>query len=244
MVAELNYRPYPPLTTRAVMGQVWSELLFAHWPIAAHIMRKLVPAGLELDTFEGQAWVGVVPFRMSNIRLFGLPPIPFAARFEELNVRTYVTLDGRPGVYFFSLDANNPLAVATARSWYHLPYFNAKMVVTSEGNQINYYSQRTHRHFPPGEFAATYSPIGDVFQAQPGTLEYWLTARYCLYSAYRERIFRGEIHHAPWPLQLAQANFSTNTVAQSHGIELPDTAPLLHYAQRLEVRAWPIKRIR
>ncbi len=246
LLQQIEHRPYPVPVRRSAMGQTWYELLFAHWPIAPEIMRRLVPANLELDTFEGQAWVGVVPFRMRNIRFFGLTSVPFASRFEELNVRTYVKLDNRPGVFFFSLDASNPVAVEVARQWYHLPYFNARMKVTRQGDKIAYSSRRVHFNSPrPAEFEGEYGPTGPVYLSKPGTLESWLTERYCLYAVdKRQRVYRGEIHHKPWPLQPAYANFKVNTVAQSHGLTLPDTKPLLHYAERLDVLAWSLQRIR
>jgi uncharacterized protein YqjF (DUF2071 family) len=241
---DMQYRQWIAPAQRAVMGQVWSELLFAHWPVSYEALRSKIPTGLELDTFEGQAWVGVVPFLMSDVRLFGMPAMPYLSSFAELNVRTYVTVDNKPGVYFFSLDASNPVAVTTARNWYHLPYYNAKMQVDVTASKIRYLSQRTHRLAPAGNLEAIYGPTGDVFQTTPGTLEHWLTARYCLYAADRhQNIYRGEINHAPWPLQTAQAKFIKNSVAQSWGIDLPQIEPLLHFSRRLEVVAWPIHRI-
>jgi len=238
-------RGWPVPTTRPVMRQVWSKLLFAHWPIAPAVLRPLIPAGLELDTFEGQAWVGVVPFLMSGIRFFGLPPFPYFSHFLELNVRTYVTVAGKPGVYFFSLDASQPTAVTAARLWYNLRYFRAKMSVTvGAADKIHYLSQRKHRPFPPGDFEANYGPKGAIYYSQPGTLEHFLTARYCLYSVdRRQRIYRGEINHSPWPLQPAFADLKTNTVAQSWNIVLPESQPLLYYTDRLDVLAWPIRKI-
>jgi len=246
LLEQVEHRPWAIPERPWLLGQVWSKLLFAHWPIPAAEMQALIGPGLELDTFEGQAWVGVVPFRMSELLFGGRVPPPFSSRFEELNVRTYVTLDGKPGVYFFSLDASNFAAVAAARSLYHLPYFNARMSVKLQGEQVYYSSQRVHPNAPrPAEFEGSYGPVGAIYRSLPGTLEHWLTERYCLYAvAGQGRVYRGEIHHQPWPLQPAQATFSKNTVALSHGIKLPDLAPVLHYAERLEVVAWSIRRVR
>lgn len=227
-----------------IMRQTWHNLLFAHWPVDYAKLRRLVPACLELETYEGQAWLAVVPFHMSGIALRGLPAMPVASRFAELNVRTYVTVNGQPGVYFFSLDAASPVAVAAARSWYHLPYFNAKMTVEVEGDKVNYYSKRTHRNYPSGELDVSYQPTGPVYKSQSGTLENWLTERYCLYSVDRRgRVYRGNIQHQPWSLQPAQAEFRVNSVAQSHSIELPTSEPLLHYTRRLDMVAWNIRRV-
>jgi uncharacterized protein YqjF (DUF2071 family) len=166
-----------------MMAQVWHDLLFAHWPLAPEILRPLVPPALALDTFNGQAWLGVVPFRMTGIRLRATPAIPWFSAFPELNVRTYVTHGGKPGVWFFSLDATNSAAVAAARLWFHLPYFRAEMNLAPKQGWIFYHSRRTHRGSPGAELKARYRPTGRASAAEPGTLDHWLTERYCLYSA-------------------------------------------------------------
>lgn len=226
------------------MRQSWLDLLFAHWAVDAARLGPMIPSRLRLDTWEGRAYVGVVPFRMAGIRLRGLPAVPGTAAFPELNVRTYVTLDDRPGVWFFSLDADNALAVAVARRWFHLPYFRAQMSCASVGDEVVYESRRTHRDAPAAEFAGRYAPLGPVQLARPGTLDYWLTERYCLYAARPDgHLYRGEIHHAPWPLRAARAAFERNTVAHAAGIALPDEPPLLHFADRLDVVCWAPERV-
>lgn len=229
------------------MTQRWLDLLFAHWPISPDILRARIPPQLMLDTFDGQAWVGVVPFRMSNVRLRWTPSLPWLSAFSELNVRTYVKSHDerapKPGVYFFSLDAANPVAVAVARRWFKLPYFRAQMTLKEQENRISYQSTRTHRGTAQGAFRGSYAPIGTVTQSIPGTLEHWLTERYCLYTIDgKETILRGDIHHKPWPLQAAEAEIEVNTVAAASGISLPDASPLLHFARQLDVIVWPIKR--
>jgi uncharacterized protein YqjF (DUF2071 family) len=227
------------------MRQVWNDLLFAHWPVPPEVMRPFIPPRLELDTFEGSAWVGVVPFHMTGVRLRAFPPVPYTHAFAELNVRTYVSFGGRPGVYFFSLDAASAPAVWAARNFFHLPYFNARMSFTvAEDATVTYSSTRTHRHAPPARLEATYGPTAPVFQAQPGSIEDWLTARYCLYTTgARRRVYRGEIHHLPWPLQRAQATLTENSLAGAAGITLPDRAPLLYFAKRLAVLIWPLQKV-
>jgi uncharacterized protein YqjF (DUF2071 family) len=238
----VEHRPWPLPSAPWIMRQVWNNLLFAHWPLSPEVLRPLIPAGLNLDTFEGRAWVGVVPFFMTGVTLRFVPPTPLHSRFAELNVRTYVTVGDRPGVYFFSLEAANPLAVAVARRWYNLPYMRAKMRVKVRGDEVSYYSRRTHRNEPPAEFEAIYGPTGEVYNSRPGTLESWLTERYCLYTTdRRQRVVRGEIHHVPWPLQPAQASIKTNSMAESHGIRLPETGPVLHYTRRIQALAWQPK---
>jgi uncharacterized protein len=220
------------------MKQTWHDLLFAHWPVSTAVMRSLVPPQLTLDTFDGQCWVGVVPFHMSGIRTRGLPPLPGLSRFPELNVRTYVTHGGKSGVYFFSLDAANLPAVWAARAFYHLPYFYAEMSSREIGGGIQYASRR---RLGLAEFRGRYCPTAEVRLREHGSLEHWLTERYCLYTTHRGRVLRSEIHHQQWPLQDAAAEFETNTVAAATGIELPASPPSLLFARRLEVFIWPLR---
>jgi uncharacterized protein YqjF (DUF2071 family) len=246
----VDHRPWPLPQAPWVMNQSWHDLLFAHWPIPVETMRRLVPAALEVDTFDGWAWIGVVPFRMSNVYPRYTFAMPWLSAFPELNVRTYVRATGdtpeqaKAGVYFFGLEAANPLAVAIARISFKLPYFYAEMQLVESGATIHYRSRRIHRGAPPAQFAGRYRPTGAVYQSTPGTLEAWLTERYCLYTVNRrQRALRGEIHHLPWPLQPAEAEIEINTMAQAAGIELPDRPPLLHFARRLDVVVWPLHQV-
>jgi uncharacterized protein YqjF (DUF2071 family) len=222
------------------MAQSWQRLLFAHWPLAPEALRPLIPEGLALDTFDGAAWLGIVPFEMRHVRLRGLPELPLLSMFPELNVRTYVVRDGLPGVWFFSLDADHRPAVLTARALFHLPYFKAEMRVEQHGEAVRYRSRR--QEGSPAEFQAEYRPTGPVFHSRAGSLEHWLTERYYLYATDRHgAMYRGAVHHGPWPLQPASAAITVNTVAGA--IALPGTAPLLHYAQSIDVVGWAIERI-
>lgn len=239
ILGETAHRPWPLPSGPWVMAQVWHDLLFAHWPIPVESARGAVPRGLELDTFEGRAWLGIVPFRMTGVRLRGTPPLPRISAFPELNVRTYVRRGDRPGVLFLSLDARNPIAVAIARAWFHLPYFRARMSCEREGDGIRYAHARTHAGAPAAELSGRYRPTGPTFHARAGTLEHWLVERYCLYTASKAgEVRRAEIHHHPWTLQNAEASFECNTMAQAHGLALPETAPLLHFARRQDVVVW------
>ena len=236
---DVAHRPWPLPEGPWIMTQSWHDLLFAHWPVDARALREKVPAGLELDTFEGQAWLGIVPFHMTNVAPRGVPPVPFVSAFVELNVRTYVTVHGKPGVYFFSLDANSTLAVTAARTLFRLPYFHATMSVAQPEGRIVYRSARDTRMRGVAEFAATYRPIGSIVTPAPGTLEYFLTERYCLYTVdngFRAR--RLEIHHWPWRLQAADATIAVNTMADAAGIRLPSIEPLLHFVRRQDTVAW------
>jgi hypothetical protein len=222
-----------------VMRKTWSELLFAHWSVDPEVVAPHLPAGLTLDTREGKSWVGVVPFSMSHVALRCCPPIPMLSRFLELNVRTYVVQDGKPGVWFFSLDAASRIAVRVARATFNLPYMDANMSSTMDASHvIHYRSVRTHRGEPPAEFEASYRATGEAFCAQPGTLEHWLTARYCLYSADRQgHLYRGEIDHPPWMLSQASWNARQNTMGEPFGFDLIGQPHLL-FARPVTVRAW------
>lgn len=220
------------------MRQTWHDLLFAHWPIPAATMRPLVPSQLTLDTFDGQCWVGVIPFHMSGIRRRGFPALPGLSRFPELNVRTYVMHGSKAGVYFFSLDAASLPAVWAARAFYHLPYFHAAMTAQEQGGSIHYSSRR---YRAAAELRGIYRPTSEVRLAVKGSIEHWFTERYCLYTEHRGQLYCGEIHHAPWPLQSAEAHFETKTVAAASGISLPGAAPLLLFARRLDVLIWPLR---
>jgi uncharacterized protein YqjF (DUF2071 family) len=240
---EVAHRPWPLPAGLWVMAQTWHDLLFAHWPVEPVVLRPLLPPQLQINTFEGRAWLAVVPFRMTGVRLRGTPSLPWLSVFPELNVSTYVTSGGKPGVWFFSLDAANSLAVAIARAWFHLPYFRARMNCTEHEGWIHYASERIHRGAPVALLKGWYRPIGDVFSPQPGTLEHFLTERYCLYTTDAHgQIIRGEIHHPPWPLQPAEAEFAHNSMTESLGIALTPR-PLLHFARRQDVLVWPPQKI-
>ena len=239
-----DHRPYALPTRPWALQMTWRDLLFMHWPVPATALRPLIPDALTLDTFGGTAWLGVVPFDMSNIHPRYTFSVPGVSNFPELNLRTYVTAGGRAGVWFFSLDAGNPVAVQLARTGFHLPYFNAAMGCADIGGTIYYQSKRTHHNAPAADFIAAYRPVGEVGAAdvevgRPDTVARFLTERYCLYSAAANgRVYRGEIHHRPWPLQSAEAEVQVNRMTGQIGVTLPDTAPLLHFSRQLEVVAW------
>ncbi len=241
LLARASHRQQWSLPARRwFMAQSWHHLLFAHWPLPPAVLRPLIPADLDLDTFDGQAWLTIVPFEMCHVHWRGVPEVPFFSTFPELNVRTYVDDDGKPGVWFFSLDADHIPAVLAARTFFHLPYFKARMSVLLRDDTVLYRSFR--QYAMRGVFRGAYRPTSPVFHAQPGTLEYWLTERYYLYAADKhQRLYRAAVHHVPWPLQTAAADIVVNSVA--HDIPLPDTEPLLHYADKLDVLTWPLEPI-
>jgi len=218
------------------MAQVWHDLLFAHWPVDADVLRPRLPAGVDLDLFEGRAWIGVVPFRMSGIRVRGLPPLPGLSATPEINVRTYVVAGGRPGVVFLSLDAANRAVVAAARRFFHLPYRLARMACRPDGEGVAYACRRAGESAPAAEFQGAYGPSGPVVRARPGEIDHWLTERYCLYTADGAgRALCVDVRHEPWPLQPAWARIDVNTMAAAAGVPLPATDPRLHFARRLDV---------
>jgi uncharacterized protein YqjF (DUF2071 family) len=265
MVDRLSIRARP--NGFPLMHQNWGKLLFMHWPINAKLLRPLIPSQLSIDTFDGSAWIGEIPFTMWGIRASFLPPIPGASAFHELNVRTYVHLNGVPGVWFFSLDAANSLAVWGARNFYHLPYFNADMSLTRRGNTIEYSSRRkdslTYGKFFNSEktgFPELLSPdrfrglrpaelntswiIGESLpQSSSGSIEFFLTERYCLYSYYHNQLYRSRIFHEPWPLRSATLNSRQSTMIESLGIAESGEDPLLHYAEEIAVDIWPLKEV-
>lgn len=241
---EVSHRPWPIPNGRWVIEQKWHDLLFAHWRMPKELLRQHVPAGLELDTHQGQAWLGVVPFRMQGVKLRYAPALPGMSQFSELNVRTYVKHGGKPGVWFFSLDAASPLAVIVARAWFHLPYYHARMSCEGRAGWIEYACERTHRGSVSAILRGKYRPEGEMFHTQRGTLEHFLTERYCLYSADTEgNLMRSEIHHPPWDLQFAKAEFAENSMAAGLGITLP-LPELLHFSRRQDVVVWPLRPVR
>jgi uncharacterized protein YqjF (DUF2071 family) len=237
--AHVDHRPWPLPRGPWTWRQSWRDLLFAHWPIEARALRPLVPDRLRIQEFDGTAWIAVVPFRMTGVMRRRLPDLPWISAFPELNVRTYVERDGRPGVWFLSLDATNPLAVWAARTFFHLPYHRADMALTNDGGRIDYRSERGD-----ARFEGTYQPVSEVYAAAPGSLEHWLTERYCLYALDRAgSLWRNDVHHAPWPLQAAAAELRVNTMLSPHGLAVSGSPSLLHFARRIDVVVWSGERV-
>lgn len=234
----------------------WDTLAFLHWPVPPSALEPTLPPGLELDTFEGEAWLGVVPFAMRRTRFDYTPSMPTATDFLELNLRTYVRRGDRAGVWFYSLDAASLLAVRGARLGFALPYFDARMDLEPDagGGAASYRSTRTHRGAPSASFDGSYTPTGPAVSAAEGSLEHFLTERYCLFAqrghgvriALRGGLLRGDIAHDPWPLQPAEAELRTNDMFQvlgeaafrASGLAGRDSTPALaHFARTIDVRA-------
>jgi hypothetical protein len=241
VLGETGHRPWRLPQGSWFMGQSWVDLLFAHWPVPEEALREVVPAQLPIDTYDGTAWLGITPFCVRGLRLRGTLPAPGLSTFPELNVRTYVSVEGKPGIYFLSLDADSSLAVHAARRSYRLPYFRSRIRVDKDQEGVAYDLLRTSDDGPPAYFQARYGAEGDELPIRDGSLERWLTERYCLYTLDdAQRIQRGEIHHPPWPLYKGWAEIATNTMAMPFGIEL-EGEPLLHFSPRQDVVIWPIQ---
>lgn len=240
-LSQTSHRPWPLPKSKPFMIQYWEELLFLHWEISKQFLDKILPRGLEVDTFQGKAYIGLVPFRMKGVRPIFLPPLPWVSYFSELNVRTYVKTQGKPGVYFFSLDAGNRIVVEIARKYFHLPYLNANIHFKKEGIKKEFHCFRIDSRANPGEFHAIYFPSSKVYQSKQDTLENWLTERYCLYSRdSKGELYRGEIHHLPWPLQKAECHIYHNTILKNHNIRILESEPLIHYSESLKVALFPL----
>jgi uncharacterized protein YqjF (DUF2071 family) len=236
--------PSEPPSGPWVMVQRWHDLLFAHWRCPISDLRPLIPIPLEIETYDGDAWISVIPFYMSGVRMRLSPPIPTTYAFQELNVRTYVTLDNRPGIWFFSLDCESSLAVIGARMGVRLPYFRAAMRMNRNNNGIEYDSQRWSMLGKPAAFSATYRGEGEEYSPAPGSLDHFLAERYCLYSSDGKRIWRGDIFHPRWSLQPGQAQIDTNSMLAAAGVRAVGHDPLLHFSTFQDVRFWWPVRVR
>ena len=229
------HRPWPVPEEPWVQAQTWEVLAFLHWRVDAGELARLLPPELPLDTHDGDAWLGITPFVLTNFRLRGIPPLPRISTFPELNVRTYVTVDGKPGIWFFTLEAASQLAVEGAKRLYKLPYHHARMSAERRGPFVHFESARAG-----AAFSARYRGEGDLFRPEPGSLEYFLTERYCLYTADGGRLYRADIHHPPWQLQLCEATVDLNTIAP---VALAGAAPHALFSARQDVVVWSLTEV-
>jgi uncharacterized protein YqjF (DUF2071 family) len=235
---QTTHRPWPLPDRPWFMAQTWRHLLFAHWRVEPAWLRGVVPPQLPLDVIDGSAWVAVTPFQVDGFRVRFTPPLPGVHSFPEVNVRTYVTIDGRPGIFFFSLDADNRLAVASARRLYRLPYFRCRAQLTAGQAGARWTSERVSGDGPPAQLRVAYRALGAPAQPRPGTLEHSLSERYCLYTLDGAgRVLRGDIHHPPWRLSPAAAEIECNTMGREVDLAL-DEPPLLHVAAPQHVVFW------
>lgn len=226
------------------MHQNWGKLLFLHWSVPVSVLRPMIPRALEIDTHDGGAWVSITPFTMWGIRPVMLPALPGLSDSHELNVRTYVHANGVPGVWFFSLDASNVIAVLAARLGFHLPYFQADMHMEETGDLISFTSRRTDERGPRAEFKASWSRGKPLPLPAPESLEFFLVERYCLYAAKDEKLYRARIQHQPWSLRAATIETLSSTMGEAHGMKLSDKPALVHaQGDALAVEVWPLKEL-
>ena len=232
---DVGNRPWPVPDEPWVQAQTWEDLAFLHWQVDPDELGKLLPPELPVDTYDDVAWLGITPFVLTNFRLRGMPPLPKLSTFPELNVRTYATVDDKPGIWFFTLDAASQLAVEAAKRVYRLPYHHARMSAERHGLFVQYESARAG-----AAFSGRYRGEGDFFYAEPGSLEHFLTERYCLYTEDGGRLYRADIHHPPWPLQRGEAFVDLNTMSP---VPLPDDDPHVLFAVRQDVVVWALEEL-
>ena len=225
-----------------IMYQSWGNLLFMHWQMPAEALRRLIPGRLSIDTFDGKAWVGLTPFTIRDARPIFMPPLPWLSDFHELNVRTYVHLDGAPGVWFFSLDANSKAAVIGARTFFHLPYYNAHISLNSRDNTVAYGSTREGAE-TPADFEATWTVGADLPQPPPDSLDFFLVERYCLYTFDGGKLYLCRIFHKPWPLQQASLSTYKSSMMEANGLPSPVGDPLLHSGGPVNVEIWSLEEV-
>lgn len=240
--SRVDHRPWSLPCGRWTWRQSWQDLLFAHWRVPSADIRPLVPESLTVQEFDGSSWVGVVPFRMSGVMRRPLPDLPWLSTFPELNLRVYVERDGKPGVWFLSLDAASSVAVWAARRFFHLPYFRADIQFERRPDELRFSSRRVGAT-PAPSFSAGYRPSSAVFEAQAGSLESFLAERYCLYAqAPSGSLYRADVHHVPWPLQEAVGDVEATELVTPHGITLAGK-PVLHFSRGVDVVIWPMARV-
>jgi uncharacterized protein YqjF (DUF2071 family) len=227
-----------------VHAQTWIGTAFLHWPLPVEQVRRVVPPGLPVDTWEGRAWVTLTPLLVRDARPRAGPPPGALGTFPELNLRTYTTLDGLPGVVFLTLDCASLLAVITARALYRLPYRLARMAMRREGDRVRFASRRVAGGPRPAEVAVAYAPAGEARPAAAGTLDHWLLERYCAYAAGRLLgVLRADIAHPPWRVRPAAVEVPRDTLSGAHGLARRDP-PLAHVAERQDVNFWLPRRVR
>jgi uncharacterized protein YqjF (DUF2071 family) len=231
------------------MRQNWRDLLFLHWPIDPVLLRPKIPAQLELDLFEGTAYLGLVPFTMTGVRSVGFPSVWGLSSFHETNLRTYVRLsDGEPGVWFFNLEAASSIAVHLARSLFHLPYHRARMFLerepTCQPHEPPIFLYAGVRCWPgplPASYCLRAAPAGPVQAAQPGTLDFFLVERYILYTVWKSRLYQGRVHHTSYPLQSAKLLSLDETILAAAGLLRPEITPLAHFSSGVDVEIFPLR---
>ena len=238
---ETKHRPISIPKTPWLLTQVWNDMLFLHYQISPIHIRPYVPKSLELDLYEGKAWISIIPFKVTKMRARGLPHFPFLHTYLELNVRTYVKYKGTPGIYFFSLDANKLLAVLGAQMSLGLPYKKAEMSFLQDDNQFLFNSKRAGTE-PDYQFDVLYERQKILYEPLPDSLDYWLLERYCMYSILGNLVIRGDIHHDQWKVSMVHAEISANTMLDFLKEKTLDfSASHMHYSRRKRLLFYPPK---
>ena len=235
---QTDHRPWPLPTGRWLVAQTWEDLVFAHWRAEPDGVQALLPNGLEVDVYDGSAWVGVNAFRVESVRLHGTLPVPWLSSFPQLNVRTYVRAGRRPGLWFFSLNTPSLLAAETARRVYRLPWRTCRLEIRTPAGRLEINATREEGH----AFAARLSPRSAPEPAEPDTIEHFLLERYCLYARDRGRLMRADLHHRPWEVQPAIGGVDLDTISPP-GLGLAGEQPLLHVSRLQDTLAWPLERV-
>jgi uncharacterized protein YqjF (DUF2071 family) len=241
---EVEQRPYPLPDTPWIMKQTWNNMLFTHWPVPTDFLKVSIPAQLDIDTWRGTAWIGVIPFHVYNTRLHGMPRFPFYHSYLELNVRTYVTYKGIPGIYFFSLDANKWPAVIGGAISAFLPYKYARMQMTLKDPIVHYTSRRQHPGSPNETFQVMYKQSSTIYLPNEGSMEHWLFERYCLWTTLGKALYRGDIHHDRWRITKAEAALRHNTMASFLPRHFFQNEPLFHFSGKKNVFIWPLQKVK
>jgi uncharacterized protein len=239
-LTQIAHRPWPPPTQKWAWRQSWNELLFVHYRCDAALLRSLVPPELKIQEFDGSSWIGIVPFQMNHVMRRPLPDIPGFSNFLELNVRLYVEYEGVPGVWFLSLDATNPLVVWGGQRFFGLPYMNADIEAMPTPIGEGHYRSLRQSRIAPAEFEVHFKTFGEDHFAKPGTLEHFLTERYCFYSVMKNGLHRSEVHHWPWPLKKVTGEVLQNSLLEPHlnGNKISDQEPLFHFSHGVDVVCW------
>lgn len=234
-----NGLPTPRPSGSNLVHMTWSHLLFLHWPVNQTLLKKLLPHGLEIDTFDGRAYVSLVAFNMSGLRPVGTPSVPGLSSFLQLNARTYVTHGKESGVFFFSIDVSNAIAVWMARNFFHLPYFRAQMSATSEADKIKFKSSRTHQGARKATFDCEWIPGRPLPAGRSNDLAVFLTERGRLFTVHRGRAYENRIWHEPWTLRSARITKLETNIFEVNGLGPAQGDPLVHYCDETATEVWP-----
>jgi hypothetical protein len=256
LLYSVEHRPWLPPDAQWLLSQSWDDLLFAHFAMDPRTVRRLVPDSLTLDLYDGAAWLTISPCRTSHLRPSGVPPLPGFSFFSQLTLRTYVTMQGKPGLFYLSVDVANLSAVWFARMFFRMQYWHAAIQISGatmqarnpgDDRRIHFRSSRLHGPAAvdgPAKFDVIYSPEGDPRRVERDSLDEFLTERYCAYSWSRRKYYRTELHHQPWLLQRTGVEIRANSIADPFGLTLPPRPDVCHFSRSLKMLVWAPEAIR